>query len=372
MPAVESVLVVGAGAAGCATAILLASAGVTVDLIDSRPTVGAVGSGITLQGNALRVLRTLGVWEDLRPRGYAFDGLGIRAPGPQAALLGEVTDNRTGGPDLPATFGTYRPVLARILVERAAAAGARIRYGTALTGLDQDATAVTAHFADGTSGVYDLVVGADGLHSTTRSAVGIDLPTTDVGMDIWRFVAPRPPSVTRTELIFGGPLFIAGFCPTGDDSLYGFLVERPQNRGDLPPAEALELVRSLAEPYHGPWDDIVASSPVNFTRFQVHLLPPPWNRGRVVLIGDATHVCPPTVAQGAAQSLEDAAVLAELLTTRHTVDDDLWTAFTERRYERVKTVVDVSMQMCHWLLEGVRGDVPGLHARVFQAVSHPA
>src|SRR4051794_6095743 len=72
MAAVRNVLVVGGGAAGTATAILLAQGGVSVDLIDLKPAADTAGSGITLQGNALRVLRRLGVWDDVLAHGYPF------------------------------------------------------------------------------------------------------------------------------------------------------------------------------------------------------------------------------------------------------------------------------------------------------------
>ena len=98
-------------------------------------------------------------------------------------------------------------------------------------------------------------------------------------------------------------------------------------------------MRGLSEAYHGPWDEIreTADRPerVNYTCFESHVVPAPWNRGRVVIIGDAAHSCPPTVAQGAAQALEDAAVLAELLLT-HDDLDDVWPAFTDRRYDRAQ------------------------------------
>ena len=84
MPGAANVLVIGAGAAGTATAILLAERGVSVDLVDVKPDVSARGSGITLQGNALRVLRQLGVWDQVEEHGYAFDSLGLRAPDPTA------------------------------------------------------------------------------------------------------------------------------------------------------------------------------------------------------------------------------------------------------------------------------------------------
>ncbi len=152
MPAVENVLVVGGGAAGTATAILLAQAGVTVDLVDVKPEPTAIGSGITLQGNALRVLKQLGVWDDVSAAGYAFDSLGLRAPDPAGTLLAEIPDVKTGGPGLPATLGMPRPELARILLERTLSAGAKVRFGTTFTDLTQDAGSVQVTFSDGSSG----------------------------------------------------------------------------------------------------------------------------------------------------------------------------------------------------------------------------
>ena len=101
-------------------------------------------------------------------------------------------------------------------------------------------------------------------------------------------------------------------------------------------------------------------------------MPAPWGRGRVVLIGDAAHACPPTLAQGGAQALEDAAVLTELLLDRPAVDDALWAAFTARRFDRARTVVEASLQLGQWQLDHVQGDAPGLLATVTALVSQPA
>jgi 2-polyprenyl-6-methoxyphenol hydroxylase-like FAD-dependent oxidoreductase len=374
--AVENVLVVGGGAAGTATAILLAEGGVSVDLIDIKPDVSAVGSGITLQGNALRVLRRLGVWDAARAHGFPFDSLGLRAPDPAGSLIAELDDIRTGGADLPATMGMYRPELARILIDRAVQVGVKVRFGTTFSTLRRDDTGVDVTFADASTGRYDLVVGADGVRSWTRRSLGIDLWTRGTGMGIWRVFAPRPAAVTRTDLIYGGPCYIAGYCPTGPDTLYAYLVEDAQDRSTLTPDESLAVFRELAAAYHGPWDDIRASltdpGRVNYTWFESHLLDAPWHRGRVVLIGDAAHSCPPTLAQGAAQALEDAAVLAELLLAAPQLDDEVWAAFTARRFERAKAVVEASVQLGQWMLDHERGDVPGLMGRIGALVSRPA
>jgi 2-polyprenyl-6-methoxyphenol hydroxylase-like FAD-dependent oxidoreductase len=209
-----------------------------------------------------------------------------------------------------------------------------------------------------------------------RSLVGIKLETRPTGMGIWRVFAPRPASVTRTDLYYHGACYIAGYCPTAEDSLYAYLVEDAQDRTQLTPEQKLEVMRELASHYHGPWDDIraVMTDPttINYTRFETHLLEPPWHRGRVVLIGDAVHTCPPTIAQGAAMALEDAAVLAEVLLAAGTLDQATFDAFTNRRYERAKTVVDASVQLGQWMLDGVEGDVPALMGTVMALVSQPA
>ena len=135
-------------------------------------------------------------------------------------------------------------------------------------------------------------------------------------------------------------------------------------------------MKQLSQAYHGPWDEIRDSltdpSRVNYTWFETHVLDEPWNRGRVVLIGDAAHTCPPTIAQGGAQALEDAVVLAELLLERDALDQDLWDAFHTRRLDRARTVVDASNQLARWQIDHVQGDIPGLMRSIAQLTSQPA
>jgi 2-polyprenyl-6-methoxyphenol hydroxylase-like FAD-dependent oxidoreductase len=376
MPAVSHVLVAGAGLAGTATATGLAAAGVAVDLIDVKPEIAAIGSGITMQGNGLRELRRLGVLDAVLAAGYPFDSLGLRAPDPAGTLLAEIPDARTGGPDLPATVGLPRPALARIMADRAVAAGARLRLGTTVSSLSQDGSGVDVLFSDGSAGRYDLVVGADGIRSATRRMIGISNEPRPTGMGIFRAFGPRPASVTRTDLYYGGPCYIAGYCPTGADTLYAYLVEDARDRAAMTPAARLAAMQDLAADYHGPWDDIRTSltdpQTVNYTLFEALVVPAPWNRGRVVLVGDAAHACPPTLAQGGAQALEDAAVLTELLLSATTLDDALWAAFTARRFERAKTVVEASCRLGQWQLDHEQGDLPGLMATISALVSQPA
>jgi 2-polyprenyl-6-methoxyphenol hydroxylase-like FAD-dependent oxidoreductase len=379
MPAVRSVLIIGGGAAGSAAAILLAREGVAVDLVEERPGVPEVGSGITLQGNALRVLRDLGVWDAVLAAGYPFDSLGIRLPDPAGTLVAEIPDVRTGGPDLPATLGMSRPELARILLDRASTVGVKLRFGTVPTALVQDDDGVDVAFADGSAGRYDLVVGADGIHSWTRRTLGIDAEPESTGMGIWRVHVPRPAEVERTDLTYGGRCHIAGYCPTGDGTMYAYLVEDVQDRSGLTQAEQIEVFRDLAGSYHGPWDAVRASltpgTYVNYARFESHVVAGDWHRGRVVLVGDAAHSCPPTIAQGAAQGFEDAVVLCELVLGADTFDEAILAAYVGRRRPRAAAVVEASVQVARWMLDRTppaEADVPGLMRRVSMLVTDPA
>lgn len=378
MPAVSRVLVVGAGVAGCATAILLAEGGVSVDLVERKPEVTAAGSGITLMGNALRVLRQVGVWHEVEANGFGFGVTGLRAPGPDAQLIAEIPDAHTGGADLPATLGMPRPELARILVARAEAVGVHVQFGVELDSIAQREADVTATFADGHKEAYDLVIGADGLNSRVRELIGIDVKPEPTGMAIWRVFTPRPKQVDHTDLYYGGASYIAGYCPTGEDSLYAYIVEDADKANfELDgPARVARMIE-LSRAYGGPWNDIrpliTEDRGVNYTFFESHVIDGAWNRGRAVLIGDAAHSCPPTLAQGAAQALEDAAVLAELLIAAESLDEPLWSSLTERRLARATAVVNASVQLVDWLLEHkADADVPGLMAGISQLVSVPA
>ena len=185
-----------------------------------------------------------------------------------------------------------------------------------------------------------------------------------VGMGIWRAFGPRPASVTRTDLYYGGPSYIAGYCPTGEDSLYAYIVEDAQDRSALTPEEQLATMKQLSRGLPRPVgrDPRDAHRPV---AGQLHLVRDPRPRRAVEPRPGRAHRrrrahLPAHPRPGRRQALEDAAVLAELLTERDALDQDLWDAFHARRFERAKTVVDASNQLAQWQLDHVQGDIPGL------------
>lgn len=378
MTAVERVAIAGSGVAALAIAIQLAKAGVHVDVFEAKPELSTHGSGISLQGNALRVFDALGIWDDVRDAGFPFEGLNLRAPGPGATVVAELPDVKTGGPNYPSAMGMPRAALAQILLAHAEKAGAHLHFGSTVTGVDNSDNGTVAVSVNGErAGVYDLLVGADGLNSTVRELIGIDTRPQPTGMGIWRSFVSRPPEVTKSELYYGGPVYIAGYTPTGEDSMYAFLVERAQDRFGVSGDEATTIMLDESRAYDGPWNsvraDLEGGSQANYTWFTQHIVPAPWNRKRAVIIGDAAHSCPPTIAQGAAQALEDALVLAELLVGRDAVDQQLWDDFHARRLPRAQAVVEASVQLGQWQIDGDRdADAGGLIFGIAQRMAEPA
>jgi 2-polyprenyl-6-methoxyphenol hydroxylase-like FAD-dependent oxidoreductase len=335
MPGVRNVLIVGGGTVGNALAVLLRRASINVDLVEIDPGWSTLGSGITLQGNALRVLREVGVWDEVKANIVA-----------RPAHLDEF---KTGGPDLPGSCGMYRPKLQEILIGAVGRSGTRVRLGITVDELVQRDGAVDVLFSDRARGRYDLVVGADGIHSKVRSMLGIKARPKSTGLAIWRVYARRPARLHH-GIQHGGVHYIAGYNPVSPTHLYAYIVEDVRDRAEIRRLDPVAEMRRLTEPLGDPWpairEDIREPSQIDYRSFEYLNVAWPWHRGRVIIVGDAAHACPPTLAQGAAMGLEDASVLAELLIARDTLDEDLFSAFQARRSPRVSRVLEASVAIC--------------------------
>src|ERR671930_738644 len=183
----DRILIVGGGIGGLCLATALHREGFAAEVVERSPTWPALGAGIALHANGVRVLRSLGL-------GAAIDG--ATATLPRWAFLdqrGELlceTDLEALWGGVGPCLGITRVRLQEMLLE--AAAPVPHRLGVAVTALEQDGGRVTVGFGDGSSGDYDLVVGADGINSTVRRLAVIPAPPAYAGTMAWG--APRRPA----------------------------------------------------------------------------------------------------------------------------------------------------------------------------------
>lgn len=343
------VLIVGGGITGGVLSLALAQRGVEVVLVDLRDTLRGVGHGITLQGNALKAFHSVGIYDRLAQRAYPFNKLRLR--GADGSLIAEIPTPPMGGPDLPGTMGAVRGDIADILAEEVVAAGVDVRLGTTVTAIEDEGDSVTVSLSDGTTETVDLLVGADGIRSKVRGMIGIETEPKPVGMGIWRTVAKRPPQMDCSEMYYGGPKFKAGYTPISEDLCYAFLLEENLDRSYVGEGQRGKELKERGQGYGGTWgevrDSLADDAVVNYQWIEAICVDQPWYRGRAIIIGDAAHACPPLIAQGAAMCAEDAVILAEMLTDGRGVDEVL-PAYWERRFPRVKMVLDNSLKLAEW------------------------
>ncbi|BEP38601.1 FAD-dependent oxidoreductase (plasmid) [Variovorax sp. V59] len=359
------ILIVGGGFAGMSAAIELRKTGAEVDLVEIDPEWRNYGAGISLGGATLRAFRQLGVLEEFLAHGSAHDGVSIRLP--HGVQIGELPTPRIAGAEVPGGGAIMRPMLARILADATRRAGTRVHLGCTFSTIEQDAEGVEVSFTDGRRERYDLLVGADGLHSKVRQTVCPEAPQPRYsGQGVWRAVLPRPPEI-RTATMWVGPRIKPGVNPVSKEEMYLFITEpRPVNE-HVDPATFVERVRALLADFPAPElqqirRQLGPDSLVVYRPLEALLLPRPWFRGRIVLIGDAVHATTPHLASGACIGIEDALVLAQEL-ARHGDPAPALAAFEERRWERCRMVVQNSARLGEIEIAGGDKDE---HARVMR------
>ena len=323
------VLIVGGGIAGLSLAPMLTRIGVAVDVIEREPAWQPAGTGIFLPGNAARALRALGLEAQVASR--AFEIARQRFCDHRGRLLCEV--------DVAELWAAVGPCLALHRAElhavlREAAGAMPFRSGLALERLAQRGGIVSAEFSDGTSGEYDLVVGADGIRSAVRQLAfpptAVPRPVGQVG---WRFLAPRPPEVTTWSVLLGRRnAFLT--IPIDEDRVYCYCDHVSPPDHDTPervPTQRLsELFVEFAEPAA---TLLEAPADIHVSTIEEVALDR-WAHEHVVLIGDAAHATSPNMAQGAAMALEDALVLTDCLHGIAAIPDAI-AAFEAQRRPRI-------------------------------------
>ncbi|HLW69422.1 MAG TPA: FAD-dependent monooxygenase [Candidatus Binataceae bacterium] len=339
MARIERILIVGGGIAGLTAATAFHRKGFTTEVVERDKTWPAVGAGIAVQPNGMRILNVLGTGAAVEQAGTVIRGWGFCDQ--HGELLCE-TDLQVLWGHVAPFIGIERSKLHQALVARAAVVPHRL--GISLTSLSQDSHCVSVGFSDGSTGEYDLVVGADGISSTVRTLAISNASPADLGAMNWRSIAPiRPLGLSALRFVLGDECFF-GLCPVGEGRTYGFgYVMQP--RFHDPVEGRLERLRDRFAGFGRIVEDYLASLEHDhqiICSAMEWIDVGEWYSGRTVLIGDAAHASSPLMGQGGCMAMEDAYVLAEELRSADTVQDALKN-YVLRRKSRVGWVQQQSI-----------------------------
>jgi 2-polyprenyl-6-methoxyphenol hydroxylase-like FAD-dependent oxidoreductase len=340
------ILIVGGGVGGMSTAIALARTGVQVELIDIDKNWGALGAGITITGPTLRAFKDLGVLDEIMA--LAYTGQGIRICDTQGNTLKLLDTPMPPDAGVPGSGGISRPALHDILARRMRASGTPVRVGLTVDALRELSDSVEVTFSDGTQGVYDLVVGADGVNSKVRKLIIPDAPAPQyTGQYAWRVTIPRPAEIDRRTYFLGGPHKV-GLTPTSGHDMYMFILEKSEQVWRAA-TELRAPMQKLLESYGGVIgqirDNLKDGDNINFRPLEGFILPAPWFRGRVLLVGDAAHPTTPQLASGAGMAVEDGLVLADELVRADNDVPQTLLSYMARREPRCRLIVSGSMEI---------------------------
>lgn len=342
------VAIIGAGIGGLTAAIGLRRAGFEVEVHERAPELCAVGAGLTIQPNAVRALRLLGLGERLERAGAALrvggllhqDGVPISAL-PRA--VGEALLSEAGAP----IVGIHRASLQELLL---AALGRDVLHlGRTCVGYELHGGGVSARYADGSCASYDALVGADGVRSAIRAQLVQDGEPVYAGYTSWRGVTSDRCGLAAD---FGGEVWGRGQrfggCAIDGERFYWFAVANaPAGERDVDKEEAkAQLLARFADWAHFVPELIRSTPAAAILRTDIADRPPlsRWGEGCVTLLGDAAHAMTPNLGQGACQAIEDALVLSRELARADSLEHGL-RAYEAARRDRANAVLVTSRKL---------------------------
>ncbi|GAB1508157.1 FAD-dependent oxidoreductase [Actinophytocola sp. KF-1] len=336
-------LIAGGGIAGPVTAMALRKAGIDATVFEAYDRAAdGVGAFLTLATNGLAALRALDLHTLVRDLGFDTPSMSIGMGGRPFAAF----DFGDPLPDGTVTQTIARAALYTALRDEAVRRGVRIEYGKRLTSASSTADGVTATFSDGTTAQGDLLVGADGLRSATRTIIDPAapppryVPLLNAGGYARGLDLDAEPG--RMHMVFGRNCFYAYVVHPSGDVWWFANPRQPRelSRDELARVPWRETLLSLFTRQDGPALDLIDATGEIFAGWNTYDFPkvPTWHRDRMVIIGDAAHATSPASGQGASMAIEDAVTLAKCLRDIK----DVPTAFSRYeslRRERVERVV---------------------------------
>ncbi|MFK7162779.1 FAD-dependent oxidoreductase [Acinetobacter baumannii] len=350
MTGIVDIAIIGGGIGGMCAAIQLKKLGKNVSLIEIKDTLKPIGAGITLSAATLRALKEVGVVQELfKVSGqfsqfdmYTSDGHKIAEAPIKPAV---------GAEDLAAnSIGVMRTKFAEVLENKLRELGVNVILGTTVDKLENNKDSVKVLFTNGQEQQFDLVIGADGIHSKIRHLVFPELPeSTFTHQGAWRIVVPK--YFNNFSMLIGKTLK-ASFSPISDSQSYMCVLDRHESDDFIEQHLWPEKLSGLLAEFGSVVQEVKANidqgkikaEDILYRPLHTLLVEESWHKDRVVLLGDAVHSTTPHLASGAGLAIEGAILLSEELAKDQPLEDAL-NIYQQRHFDRAKMVINVSTRL---------------------------
>lgn len=348
----KKVLVIGAGIAGPAAAILLQRRGCDVDIVERAPEFRNIGFGITIWPNGHRILEEIGIGAQVKTDGHVVPW--VDTADDTGHLLGRRLDFSGFAKYGEPVKVVERSALHGLLISKVREAGLKPRLGVSVSNLIDDGRQAHVEFSDGSAGAYDLVVAADGIRSDMRERLFGRHNFRFYGWAVRLFWVPPAVPVPRGIVILSKERRTLAIYPMHGKAFATFYEYNPRRREGADSAFSFEEFLPYLEKHGWDKDHIHALEKEALDNHQYydhlrHVLPGPWHKGRVALIGDARHGFSPIIGMGANMALEDAWVLVEELAQSPDVPQAL-RDFGVRRKARLRSVSNATAFAGRWYM----------------------
>ena len=346
----KPILIAGGGIGGIATALCLRARGVPYALFEQADAFREVGAGIQLSANVMRILMKLGLGGALAGIGVMPKGLEVRSWQSGERILwtplGYEAERHFGAP----YYHAHRAEILAALVDLLGNGNVHMR--SKITRVDQDEEGASLTLEDGSTHPGELVVGAEGIHSVLRDQLfGKSTPRFS-GNVAWRGTMPAE-AIKNLKLDY----LSSNWWGPGRSLVHYYISGGLTHnwigvgRSEAPSRESWSATGSVDEAlaeYAGWHPQVLAVIGATTKLFRMALYDreplASWHAGRVVLLGDAAHAMLPYHAQGAAQSIEDAYVLAACIAEARDAPDKAIERYERLRKDRAEWVQRFSRQ----------------------------
>jgi 2-polyprenyl-6-methoxyphenol hydroxylase-like FAD-dependent oxidoreductase len=335
--------IAGGGIGGLSLAIAMQRKGFDVIVYEGAPVMKPLGAGLALAANAIKAYQEIGIAEEILKAGKKLRSLQIKdqkgkilssANAEQLATKLGVTNN----------FTIHRADLHDVLINQLKPGS--LQLGKGISDFDQDSEKVILKFTDGSLGITDYLIGADGIHSKVRRNLLPESAPRYAGYTCWRAVIDKIPDgfdfETTSETWGREGRF--GIAPLSKNRVYWFACVNANQNDPIMKEFTAEDLQSWFRNFHSPipqllnntrndqliWSDIIDLKPLKQFAFD-----------KVVLIGDAAHATTPNMGQGACMAIEDAVILANSIMANKNVES-AFKFFEEKRITRTTRIVENS------------------------------